>query len=73
VAGSDSDALLGLLGTNNYERVKSYVQCERNGDEAVAWNQAGGVLSHLSAIRMAYLENHEMVMIMEDDVSPAFM
>jgi hypothetical protein len=27
----------------------------------------------LTTIRRAYLENHEMVLIMEDDVSPALM
>ena len=34
---------------------------------------AQSTLSHLSTIRKAYFENHEMVMIMEDDVSPALM
>ena len=73
VAGSDSEALMRLLGTDNYQRVVSYIQRERNGDEAVGWNEVGCTLSHLTTIRMAYLENQEMVMIMEDDVSPALM
>lgn len=73
VAGSDSEALLGLMGTENYERVANYIHRERNGDEAVAWNEVGCTLSHLTTIRKAYLENHEMVMIIEDDVSPVLM
>lgn len=73
VPGSDSEALLGLLGMETYQRVASYIQHERYNDEAVAWNEAGCTLSHLTTIRKAYLENHEMVMIMEDDVSPALM
>jgi hypothetical protein len=73
VAGTDSETLLRLLGTETYQRVASYIQRERNGDEAMAWNEAACTLSHLTTIRQAYLENHEMVMIMEDDVSPALM
>jgi GR25 family glycosyltransferase involved in LPS biosynthesis len=73
VAGSDPEAVLGLLGAENHERVLSYIQRERTGDEAVAWNEIGATLSHLTTIRRAYLENHEMVLIMEDDVSPALM
>lgn len=73
VAGTDSAALLRLLGNETYQREASYIQRERYKDEAVAWNEAATTLSHLTTIRNAYLENHEMVMIMEDDVSPALM
>lgn len=73
VAGADSEALVRLLGNETYQRKASYIQRERYNDEAVAWNEAATTLSHLITIRKAYLENHEMVMIMEDDVSPALM
>jgi len=73
VAGSDSEALGGLLGIEIYQRLATYIEHERYNDRTVAWNEAGCTLSHLTTIRKAYLENHEMVMIMEDDVSPALM
>lgn len=73
VAGTDSGALLGLLGNETYQRKASYIQRERYNDEAVAWNEAATTLSHLITIRKAYLENHDMVMIVEDDLSPALM
>lgn len=73
VAGTHPEVLLRLLGPENYQQVVSHIQRERNGDEAVAWNEVGCILSHLTTIQNAYLESHEMVMIMEDDVSPALM
>ena len=73
VAGTDSEALIKILGVETYERIASYVQRERSGDEVVAWNEAACTLSHLTTIRKAYWDNHEMVMIIEDDLSPALM
>lgn len=73
VAGSDSEALMELMGVDNYQRTANYIQHERYDDEDVAWNEAGCTLSHLNTIRKAYLDSNEVVMVMEDDVSPALM
>jgi hypothetical protein len=68
VAGTDSETLSRLLGTDTYQWVTDYIDQERINDAKKAWNEVGCTLSHLTTIRKAYLENHEMVMIIEDDV-----
>lgn len=72
VDGGDAVRLVELMGQKNYDRIRSYVSEDRSPNTV---NQAelGCVLSHLVAIRRAYLEGHEVAMIAEDDITPLFM
>lgn len=67
-----------LMGSENYASLKPFlydtVQKKRMSDfDTLSNAEVGCILSHLLAIRQAYLAGHEMVMIIEDDLSPLLM
>lgn len=72
VDGSDRSQVLELMGQENYDRIAPYVS-EKREPNTINRAELGCVLSHLVAIRKAYLGGHSMAMIAEDDITPMFM
>lgn len=72
VDGGDAVRVVELMGQDNHDRIRSYVSEDRSPN-TLNQGELGCVLSHLVAIRTAYLEGHEAAMIAEDDITPLFM
>ena len=72
VDGRNMSRLLDLMGQENYNRISSHISEDRSPD-TINRAELGCVLSHLVAIRKAYIEGHAVAMIVEDDITPLFM
>lgn len=72
IDGSNMDQVIDLMGQENYGRIAPYISEERSPN-TINRAELGCVLSHLVAIRKAYLEGHSVAMIAEDDITPMFM
>lgn len=72
VDGMETKVVLQLMGERNYGEILPSISEDRlpgtiNGGEL------GCVLSHLTAIRRAYLDGNDMAMVVEDDITPLLM
>ena len=72
VDGMDTDIVLELMGRANYDEILPSISDDRH-QGTINGGELGCVLSHLTAIRRAYLEGDEMAMIVEDDITPLLM
>ena len=72
VDGSNDTLTMELLGQANFDRVMKSISEERKPD-TINKAELGCILSHLVTIRRAYTEGHDIVMIVEDDITPLLM
>ena len=70
--GMDRDIVLQFMGQANYDEILPTISDDRHPG-TINGGELGCVLSHLIAIRRAYLEGDEMAMIVEDDITPLLM
>jgi hypothetical protein len=78
VDGANTTLVEELMGSTNYESLKPFLyetvqKVKMPGFNSLSNAEVGCILSHLLAVRQAYLAGHEMVMIIEDDLSPLLM
>lgn len=78
IDGANTTLLEELMGSVNYKSLKPFlyetVEMVKMPDSYTLSNaEVGCILSHLLAVRQAYLAGHEMIMIVEDDLSPLLM
>ena len=72
VDGMNTSVVVELIGQANYDEIFPSLSKDRvpgtiNGGEL------GCVLSHLTAIRRAYVAGNDMALIVEDDITPLLM
>jgi len=72
VDGTDTDMVLQLMGRANYDEIAPSISDERR-QGTINGGELGCILSHLMAIKRAYLEGNEIAMIVEDDITPLLM
>ena len=72
VDGMDVDTVLQLMGRANYDEIVPFISDDRR-QGTINGGELGCVLSHLAAIKRAYLEGDEIAMIVEDDITPLLM
>ena len=72
VDGRNMSRLLDLMGPANYNWISPHISEDRSPD-TINRAELGCVLSHLVAIRNAYVDGHTVAMIVEDDITPLFM
>lgn len=78
IDGTNHTLVEELMGSINYASLKPFlydtVQKQRMPNFYTLSNaEVGCILSHLLVIRQAHFAGHEMVMIIEDDLSPLLM
>lgn len=84
IDGQDASACTQHLGERAYRRLGKHLRAPEDSPVGnisstpsfvffMAQGDLGAILSHLLAIRRAYLEGNEIVMIVEDDLSPILM
>ena len=72
VDGRDADMVLQLMGRANYDDIVPFISDDRR-QGTINGGELGCVLSHLTAIKRAYLEGDEIAMVVEDDITPLLM
>jgi GR25 family glycosyltransferase involved in LPS biosynthesis len=72
VDGGDLTIVTQLMGQTNYNEIAPFISEERSPG-SINRGELGCVLSHLTAVKRAYLEGNEMAMIVEDDITPLLM
>jgi hypothetical protein len=78
IDGANKTVVEDLLGSTNYAALRPFLyetlQREKgDGFYSLSDAELGCLLSHLLAVRQAYLAGHDVVMIIEDDLSPLLM
>jgi len=72
VDGMDAGAVVELMGQANYDEILPSLSKDRYPG-TINGGELGCVLSHLTAIRRAYIDGNDMAMIVEDDITPLLM
>ena len=72
VDGMNAGAVVELMGQANYDEILPSLSEDRYPG-TINGGELGCVLSHLTAIRRAYIDGNDMAMIVEDDITPLLM
>jgi len=72
VDGMNAGVVIELMGQENYDEILPSLSKDRYPG-TINGGELGCVLSHLTAIRRAYIDGNDMAMIVEDDITPLLM
>lgn len=73
IDGSNDTLTRKILGPTNFDTALNYISEDTREQDTINKAELGAILSHLMTIRRAYSEGLDIVMIVEDDITPLLM